>query len=70
MRFPDSYIFNGLLPLKMPALPCGGLVSALSGRKLPEHPTDLASSNHSDLVHDASAWQDRAGKDVYPETLL
>ncbi|MGD8590392.1 MAG: hypothetical protein PVG22_16325 [Chromatiales bacterium] len=36
MRFPDSIIFNGLWPLKMPALACTGSVSALSGRK-PTH---------------------------------
>jgi hypothetical protein len=35
MQLADSFHFNGLLPLKMPTLPCAGFVSALSGRKLP-----------------------------------
>jgi hypothetical protein len=33
MRFSDSRIFKGLLPLKMAAHPCAALVSVLSGRK-------------------------------------
>jgi hypothetical protein len=36
MRFPDCFIFKGLLPLKMVAHPCATLVSALAGRKLTE----------------------------------
>ena len=32
--FPVPFIFNGLSPLKMPTLPCVGLVFAVSGRKL------------------------------------
>jgi hypothetical protein len=33
MRFPDSFIFKGLLLLKMLAYPCTRLVSVLSGQK-------------------------------------
>ncbi len=34
MRLSDSFIFKGLLPLKMLARPCARLVSVLSGGKL------------------------------------
>jgi hypothetical protein len=34
MRLPDSFIFNGLLPLKMAVSPYTALVSVLSRRKL------------------------------------
>jgi hypothetical protein len=38
MRFPDSFIFNGLLPWKMVVNPYTALVSVLSGQKLVNWP--------------------------------
>ena len=41
MRFSNSFIFRGLLPSKMAALPCATLVSVLSGRKLANPKTTI-----------------------------
>jgi hypothetical protein len=48
---PDSFIFNGLLPLEMAALPCAGLVSALAGRKLIKTDEGVQADNQICLIY-------------------